>query len=219
MLAESVKLNYVESESYRELSELLRTLNYFNLGLEAFMKKRTQLDHREKAILAIAANSISIIFSINLLLRNGFLVSSKVLLRPLVERIATLAAVSNKAEHLNSWYKGWGANHRPKDKEGRRTLEALLAELNDFKLISGETRSIGEVLSKDFSKVMNFEVHGSYNSAELNMSEDRSAYASGPNDRNLPEFNTICRVLKVLIAQLQFEVHKALPILLSGTTK
>jgi hypothetical protein len=74
-------------------------------------------------------------------------------------------------------------------------------------------------LYEDFGHILNFEVHGAYNSAELNMSADRAAYASGPNSQNLPEFSSIARLVQILISQLLFEVYKAMPRLLGKRVK
>jgi hypothetical protein len=219
MQAEFPIKHYIESEEYNSFSESLKYFEFFNQGIAGFCKQVAEKSVAERAVLAIASSVISLVHSTNLLLRNGYLVACKVLLRPIIDRIAILACVTKNKKYLAEWYEGWKTNSGPKDEKGRANTELLWSELNHFNLQQDEPRTLSQVLIDDFKAILNSEIHGSFNSVELNKTGQEDSYASGPNPDSATEFSSIIKLVVLLMSQLQFEVYHAIPKLLNGLPK
>jgi hypothetical protein len=216
MQAEFPLNHYIVSQEYENFSEVLKFLDIFGKGIAGFCESETNMSGREKAVLAIASSTISITHSSNLLVRNGYLLAAKVLIRPLIERVAVLACITKSDQYLAQWYKGWKQGSGPKNSTGQSTFDALVLELNNFGLLDDEPRPIGQIVVDDYKVILNSEQHGSFNSAELNKTNETGAYAAGPNPDNLPEFKKIVGIIGLFAMQLQYEVYQAVPRLKHG---
>lgn len=77
----------------------------------------------QKAASEIIPQGISIALSIRELVRQAYLYSAGILVRPLVERTATVHWLRDNPQSLIAWHSGWSRKDQP-------TLEQLLAHLH-----------------------------------------------------------------------------------------
>ncbi|MEY2847384.1 MAG: hypothetical protein RI885_49 [Actinomycetota bacterium] len=76
--------------------------------------RRNECSELQQAISELAPSVFSIAFSIRELVRQGYLLSGIILLRPLMERAATIAHLSQHEEDVEIWKSGWAWKERPK---------------------------------------------------------------------------------------------------------
>lgn len=72
-----------------------------------------QLTLRQLAAAELVPGSCSIAFSIRELVRQGYLLSANILVRPLLERVSTLAYLIDHEEAVSLWQAGWPHHSRP----------------------------------------------------------------------------------------------------------
>lgn len=72
----------------------------------------------------LVPGACSIALSIRELIRQGYLFSAMILLRPLVERVATLSYLTEHPDGLGSWESGWKHGSRPTFQELLSTMES-----------------------------------------------------------------------------------------------
>lgn len=105
----------------------------------------------ERAVVSIAPSSLSIASSILLLVSEGFTPSARILVRPLLERTATLDYLVNEEGGLKLWESGW------KKQNARPSLSYLLSRM-DF----GRTNPqlIQEFIINDLNAVLHVDPEG-----------------------------------------------------------
>jgi len=77
-------------------------------------EKSSSLSPLQRAACQIIPQGISIALSIRELIRQGYLFSALILMRPLIERAATISYLDNHPEFVSLWEKGWHYHKRPK---------------------------------------------------------------------------------------------------------
>ncbi|MDI6854897.1 MAG: hypothetical protein QME75_14995 [Deltaproteobacteria bacterium] len=77
-------------------------------------KKSDSLSPLQRAACQIIPQSISIALSIRELIRQGYLFSALILMRPLIERAATVSYLDDHPEAVSLWEGGWQYHKRPK---------------------------------------------------------------------------------------------------------
>lgn len=107
-----------ENEPYLGLPSLLAFDRAISAAMEANHSFARSSRHSELTELRMAATQIvphafSIALSIRELLRQGYLLSAEILIRPLLERVATLAYLERHPFALPLWHQGWPYNKRP----------------------------------------------------------------------------------------------------------
>lgn len=113
-----------------------------------------ELSLLQQAAAELVPGASSIAFSIRELIRQGYLLSARILVRPLAERVSTLAYLVEHEEAVKLWQTGWP--HRSRPSLGTRLTalassagpapEAVLQGLNDLRddynsLVHGDPRS------------------------------------------------------------------------------
>ena len=71
----------------------------------------TDLQH---AACQIIPQGISIALSVREMIRQGYLLSAEILMRPLIERVAIIEYLRSKPEDVHIWKEGWKHGKRPK---------------------------------------------------------------------------------------------------------
>ncbi|TDD10603.1 hypothetical protein E1181_00830 [Saccharopolyspora terrae] len=162
-------------------------------GVEFLDEKLRQLDRRLKYVGVLSADkanlnrvqvasfqlvpgSASIARSIRHLIKGGYLLSSAVLLRPLLERVATLAYLEQNPQSVALWEAGWLHHQRP---SLRTRLNCLLPGAPDS-LLHGFMREVSRANSL---------IHGDPDAALVSLvqiEEDNYAYAHD-QDFSTPE--------------------------------
>lgn len=79
---------------------------------------------RQRALVGIIPIGISIACSVRELVRQGYIPSAKILIRPLIERVATSDYICDDQTAAELWNAGWPQNKRPK-------LASLLSRLEN----------------------------------------------------------------------------------------
>lgn len=72
-----------------------------------------ELTPLQQAGAQLVPSACSIAFSIRELIRQGYLLSARILLRPLLERVSTLAYLIDHDDAITLWTAGWPHNSRP----------------------------------------------------------------------------------------------------------
>jgi hypothetical protein len=85
-------------------------------------EKASFLTPLQRAACQIIPQGISIALSIRELVRQGYLFSALILMRPLIERSATVSYLDTHPEAVSLWEKGWPYHKRPK-------LAAMMANM------------------------------------------------------------------------------------------
>ena len=114
----------------------------------------TDADHGP-AISEIVPGACSLAFSIRELVRQGYLLAARILLRPFVERVSTLTYPIDHAETVAHWHSGWSHQSRP-------SLHARL------KTVMGADEPMPDDVSEAFKGLIsdfNGMIHGDPNSA------------------------------------------------------
>jgi len=114
------------------------------------------LDRMQVATTQLVPGALSIALSLRELVRQGYLLSAQILLRPLVERVGILSLLIDCPEKLDAWENGWPAKDRPRLHELLRHMKggSQLQDADDARLIAkryhalvhGEPWTAGEVL-------------------------------------------------------------------------
>jgi len=103
---------YLGRETVHCFDNLIVTCLEVNRQVAEFTKTKAQND-LQKAASQIIPQGISITLSIRELVRQGYLYSALVLLRPLVERTHIVLYLYKKPEKLVLWKRGWKHGERP----------------------------------------------------------------------------------------------------------
>jgi hypothetical protein len=138
---------------------------------------RTQLSDLQKAACQIIPQGINLALTIRELIRQGYLFGALVLMRPLIERAATISYLHSNPDEVEAWEAGWEYRDRP-------SLSVMLESM------SGK-HDISE--AKQICDIFNHIVHGdpigsAWNLVKLN--DNSLGYSVGKviNDPELCDF-------------------------------
>ena len=136
-----------------------------------------QLSALQKAACQIIPQGINLALTIRELIRQGYLFGALVLMRPLIERTATISYLHSYPDEVEAWKAGWEYRDRPK-------LTKMLETMNDKNNISE---------AKQICDVFNHIVHGDPVGANWNLvrlSDYGLGYSVGKviNDPELCDF-------------------------------
>jgi hypothetical protein len=123
----------------------------------------------QTAACELIPQSISIALSVRELLRQGYLFSAVILLRPMLERLALIVFLRDNPDAVVAWHKGWERRSQP----SFTTLMDNLVKVN-----AGVSTNADR---KQFSAMLHKVVHPDPAAAVWNMTEQdgRPAFASG----------------------------------------
>jgi len=138
---------------------------------------RKQLSDLQKAACQIIPQGINLALTIRELIRQGYLFSALVLMRPLIERTATISYLHSYPDEVEAWKAGWEYRDRP-------SLAKMLETMSD-------SHDISE--AKQICEVFNHIVHGDPVGANWNLvhlSDYGLGYSVGKvvNDPELCDF-------------------------------
>lgn len=168
-----------------------RTLRKFDQAIPAAMRTHTRLAqstfHRhlspvEQAAAQLVTQAVSIALSIRELIRQGYLFSAALLIRPLVERAGTVEYLRVNPEAVAAWHAGWPRNGQP-------CLQKLLEAMSQ-----AEAADPDEL--KHFANVLHKLIHPDPTGGIWNMitrDDGRSAFSSGKilDDPQLCDFVSV----------------------------
>jgi hypothetical protein len=204
-----------------EMSEInLRETNYLNFDqlviyADLVVKdlaphsKNMQPGSKEFATLQIAASAFSIIFSIRELIKLGYFPSSRILLRSLLDRTATIAWIRAKgATGIDTWNKGWKYRERPEK------LHEKLDCLHHFKIFADDNRPLAKYLTdQGFIEEFHGDSHGDLASTRRNTVfgiDGEEHYVAGPNTIDSGQFIYMTKLSSAVVGQFMKELEISL---------
>ncbi|MFC2018844.1 hypothetical protein ACFLU4_02655 [Chloroflexota bacterium] len=167
---------YLGRASVYNFDQVIMSCLEHNAEIAAYTH-RTQLSDLQKAACQIIPQGINLALTIRELIRQGYLFSALVLMRPLIERTAIISYLHSFPDEVEAWKAGWEYDDRPK-------LEKMLETMSDKHDISK---------AKQICKVFNHIVHGDPVGANWNLvrlSDYGLGYSVGKviNDPELCDF-------------------------------
>ena len=141
---------------------------------------RDELSRLQRAACQIIPSSCSIALGIRELIRQAYLFPAHMLLRPLIERVATISYLAENPAALDLWEEGWPYSKRPKLPDLLRSMTGQLSDAAD---------DAGLAEAKTVANYYNALVHGDPLSAPENvvMHEGNEATFSVSKDVDSPE--------------------------------
>jgi hypothetical protein len=151
-----------------------------------------QLSPVQQAAAQLIPQAVSIALSVRELIRQGYLFSAALLLRPLVERVGTVEYLRVHPDAVEAWHAGWPRKEQP-------CLHELLEATSQVESADG-----GEL--KDFATMLHKLIHPDPTGGLWNMiihENGRPAFSSGKilDDPQLCDFVSVtaCRFLLLAI--------------------
>jgi hypothetical protein len=116
---------------------------------------RMQMTDLQKAATMLIPQGISLSLGIRELVRQGYLFSAAVLLRPLMERIAIIAYLRANPSAIAIWESGWKFRERPSLAVMLQTISGQRIDLDKAKLMCDTLNHLvhGDPISSDYNLV------------------------------------------------------------------
>jgi hypothetical protein len=136
----------------------------------------------EQAAAQLVPQAVSISLSVRELIRQGYLFSAALLLRPLIERVGTVEYLRQHPEAVDAWHSGWQRRNQP-------TLQTLLEITSQAKDRDSERLNF-------LSKILHKLIHPDPTGALWNMihrEDGKPAFSSGKilDDAELCDFVSV----------------------------
>ncbi len=129
---------YLGRDSVFNFDQVIISCLKQNSEVAAYTHK-TQLSDLQKAACQIIPQGINLALTIRELIRQGYLFSALVLMRPLIERTATISYLHTYPDEAGKWKAGWKHKDRP-------DIYKRLETMNE-KFDSSETRKIFDLFN------------------------------------------------------------------------
>lgn len=156
---------YVGRASVYQFDQVIMSCMEQNADVAAYTH-RTQLSDLQKTACQIIPQGINLALTIRELIRQGYLFGALVLMRPLIERTATISYLYSNPNEVEAWTAGWQYQDRP-------SLSMMLESMSD-------KHNIAE--AKQICDIFNHVVHGDPVGSAWNLirlSDDRLGYSVG----------------------------------------
>ena len=116
---------------------------------------RNELTDLQQAACIIIPQGVNLALSIRELIRQGYLFAAYVLIRPLIERAATISFLCNNPGEIVIWKDGWRFRKRPKLADMLKSMAGKEANLEDVKSICDHYNHIihGDPQSADSNRI------------------------------------------------------------------
>src|SRR5216683_6350608 len=126
---------YLGRELLRAFDELIVCCLEHNQTIPSRTRIVANKSVLQEAACILIPQGVSLALSIRELVRQGYLLGAKVLMRPLVERAVTIMYLRQNPSDLNIWARGWPWNERP---GLTKMLKALAATQGNSSNVSGQ---------------------------------------------------------------------------------
>lgn len=119
--SDSIDMTYAERPGFRNMSEFIDSSlqDCIVVSVAVNEAKWTAI---QKAVVSLAPIGMSLVCSIRELVRLGYIPAARMLIRPLIERVATTEYLIQNPDAAERWNAGWS-------RKGRPTFAALLSHL------------------------------------------------------------------------------------------
>lgn len=143
---------YLGRESVHQFDAVIISCMELNSNIAAYTH-RAELSKLQKAACQIIPQGVNLALTIRELVRQGYLFGALVLMRPLIERAATISYLHSNPGEINAWESGWQYRERP-------SLSKMLDTMS-----GGVDTSLANQLCSHFNHI----VHGDPIGSEWNM--------------------------------------------------
>lgn len=142
------------------------------------------LNPLQRAGTELIPHGFSIALSIRELVRQGYLISSEILLRPLIERAAVISYLAETPSALPLWENGWPHRSRP-------PLYKLLAAMHGAKEDINNAEDLARQVTQHFNSLVHADPQGSrYQSTKD--SNHQHCYTASKSLFDIDKCDTIC---------------------------
>jgi hypothetical protein len=173
---------YLGRESLWRFDEVIVTAMDVNGRIGPWTHGR-ELSPLQRAGAELLPHGFSIALSIRELIRQGYLISAEILLRPLIERAAVVSYLCETLDALALWESGWPHKSRP-------PLYKMLATMRG----QGNTRDdedIAKQITDHFNSIIHADPIGARTQA-ITTSNGRPGYTSSKTLRDVEKCDEIC---------------------------
>lgn len=169
---------YLGREAVHQFDVVIMSCMELNSDIAAYTRN-IQLSGLQKAACQIIPQGINLALTIRELVRQGYLFGALVLMRPLIERAATISYLHSNPDEIKAWENGWQYRERP-------SLSKMLDTMS-----GGVDTTLANQLCTHFNHI----VHGDPIGSEWNLvrlSDSSFGYSVG-KVTNVPELcDEIC---------------------------
>lgn len=165
----------------------------FDQMIQAAMEKNAKIGPwthgRKLTRLQIAATELlphgfSIALSIREMVRQGYLVSAEILLRPLIERAAVTSYLCETPNALSLWEAGWPHKSRP-------PLYKMLAAMRGPERSVRETEDLARQITQHFNAIVHADPLGARKQA-TKLDDSRVGYTASKSLNDIEKCDDIC---------------------------
>jgi hypothetical protein len=143
---------YLGRESVHQFDAVIISCMELNSNIATYTH-RIELSKLQKAACQIIPQGINLALTIRELVRQGYLFGALVLMRPLIERAATISYLHSNPDEISAWENGWQYRERP-------SLSKMLDTMS-----GGVDTSVANKLCSHFNHI----VHGDPIGSEWNL--------------------------------------------------
>ncbi len=167
---------------------------------------RGNLSLLQSAGCELVPQGFSIALSIRELVRQGYLFSAEILLRPLIERAATISWLCENPNDLHLWEEGWPYKKRP-------PLQKMLVAM---RAVRAEATKVDQANTSAIIDYLNSMVHGDRSAAIRNLGTTRDGSVGFLSSKNLTDDDKCDHVCSVAAMMLIVLMARATQVFLSS---
>ncbi len=138
----------------------------------------------QSAATELLPHGFSIALSIRELVRQGYLISAEILLRPLIERAAVISYLCETPSALPLWEAGWPHKSRP-------PLYKMLAAIRQTKGSEQENEDIAKQITQHFNAIVHADPQGAATQS-INLGQSRRGYSASKSLDDPEKCDDIC---------------------------
>jgi len=150
---------YLGLDQLKQLDKMISLTMELNAKIAPAIRGRS-LSDLEKAAVEIIPHGFSIALSIRELIRQGYLLSARILVRPLAERAAVITYLVDNPSSVEAWRDGWKHKDRP-------PLWKLIASMREGTERLGDHEEIAREIAADFHMLVHADPVGASKNAIL----------------------------------------------------
>ncbi len=170
---------YLGSEALRRFDLTIVGVLKANRAVASASRQNERLTELQLAACEIIPQGISVSLSIRELIRQGYLLSAMILIRPLMERAAIISYLVKHPASVEIWKLGWPHGKRP-------SLSTMLDSMG--------WEAAGDSMSKEICSIFNHLVHGDPFASEWNIT-DPGAVGLGYSSGRITDRPDVCDIL------------------------
>jgi hypothetical protein len=174
---------YLGRESVFQFDQMIQAAMEKNARIGPWTHGR-KLTPLQMAATELLPHGFSIALSIRELVRQGYLVSAEILLRPLIERAAVISYPCEMPSALPLWEAGWPHKSRP-------PLYKMLAAMRGPERSVGETKDLARQITQHFNAIVHADPLGARKQV-AKLDDSRVGYTASKSLNDIESCDDIC---------------------------